>query len=346
MGSPHTRGETAITLIANVDDRGPPHGQGIILHQYPISPYTEKVRIVLGIKRIAWLACTPPVIAPKPDLVALTGGYRRIPVMQIGADIYCDSQLIIRTLDRIFPEPPLHTSGAQAMNFALGPWFDSLLTETAVPLVFRDVPSVDPAFARDRELVMERPFVDLPRWRAAAPHAAESLRAQLSWIDLQLSDGREWLAGENPGLIDAFAYPNLGFLRSMRADTSLIDRLPLVASWDKRVSALSPSAAGTLDSADAVRIARDAAPAIERKVEGDEPNGLCTGDNVEVRAGDYGREPVVGELVSASASEIAVLRHDPRAGTVIVHFPRYGFQVKRLTADQADVSSDEARSHS
>jgi glutathione S-transferase len=325
-----------MTLTTNVDDRGVAHGPDIILHQYPISPYTEKVRIVLGIKRIAWLACTPPVIAPKPDLVALTGGYRRIPVMQIGADIYCDSQLIIRTLDRMFPEPPLHASGAQAMNFALARWFESMLTETAVPLVFRDVAAVDPEFARDREMVMERPFVDLPRWRAEAPHAAESLRAQLGWIDVQLSDGRDWLAGDSPGLIDVFAYPNLGFLRSMRADITLIDGLPRVAAWERRVSALSRSAAGTLDAAEAVRVARDAAPAIKRQIDGDEPNGLCAGDLVEVRASDYGREPVVGELVAASAWEIAVLRHDPRAGAVVVHFPRYGFQVKRLAAGPAD----------
>lgn len=316
-----------------MNDPAPAHVTDIILHQYPISPYAEKVRIVLGIKRIAWLACTPPVIAPKPDLVALTGGYRRIPIMQIGANIYCDSQLIIRTLDRMFPDSPLYASGAQAMIFALGPWFDSLLTETAVPLVFRDVPAVDPAFARDREIVMGRPFVDLPRWREAAPHAAESLRAQLSWIDLQLGDGREWLAGDQPGLIDAYAYPNLGFLRSMRADTTLIDHLPRVAAWEKRVSALSQHAAGTLDSAEAICIARDAAPAINRRVVGEEPNGLCAGDQVEVRACDYGREPVVGELVAASALEIAVLRHDPRAGEVVVHFPRYGFQIKRLATD-------------
>jgi glutathione S-transferase len=320
-------------MMTNVNDPAPAQAPDIILHQYPVSPYTEKVRIVLGIKRIAWRACTPPVIAPKPDLVALTGGYRRIPVMQVGANVYCDSQLIIRTLDRMFPEPPLYASGAEAMNFALAPWFDSLLTETAVPLVFRDVPSVDPAFAKDREIVMERPFVDLPRWRAVAPHAAESLRAQLSWIDLQLADGREWLAGDTPGLIDAFAYPNLGFLRSMRADTTLIDRLPRVAAWEKRISNLSQGAVGAVDAAEAVRIARDAVPAIDHRVDGGEPNGLCAGDRVEIRASDYGREPVVGELVAASAGEIAILRHDPRAGEVIVHFPRYGFQIRRLTTD-------------
>jgi glutathione S-transferase len=312
-----------------VIDAAPVHASDIILHQYPVSMYTERVRIVLGIKRIAWRACTPPVIAPKPDLVALTGGYRRIPIMQIGANIYCDSQLIIRTLDRMFPDTPLHTGGAAAMMFALGPWFDSQLTEAVVPLVFRDVPAVDPAFARDREIVMGRPWVDLPRWRAAAPHAAESLRAQLNWYDLQLGDGRAWLAGNEPGLIDAYAYPNLGFLRS-RVDATLIDRFPRVAAWERRVSALIQPPVGTLDSADAIRVARDAKPVIDRGVVGDEPNGLSVGDSVEVSASDYGREPVVGELVAASAGEIAVLRHDPRAGEVVVHFPRFGFQVRRL----------------
>ena len=29
---------------------------------------------------------------PKPNLTALTGGYRKTPVLQIGADIYCNSQ--------------------------------------------------------------------------------------------------------------------------------------------------------------------------------------------------------------------------------------------------------------
>src|ERR1700710_1492106 len=144
----------------------------IILHQYELSPYSEKVRIVLAIKRLAYQCCTPPVVAPKPLLTALTGGYRRIPVLQIGADIYCDSEMILRTLARLFPDPPLHCAGGNAMDFALAPWFERLLVETMVPLAFRNVPEVDPAFVRDRELVMERKFVDLPAWRAVAPHAA------------------------------------------------------------------------------------------------------------------------------------------------------------------------------
>ena len=79
----------------------------ILFHQYDSSPFSEKVRVCFGIKQLAWGAVDQPVIMPKPELVALTGGYRRIPVMQIGADIYCDSQLIVRELERRYPEHSL-----------------------------------------------------------------------------------------------------------------------------------------------------------------------------------------------------------------------------------------------
>src|ERR1700720_4727412 len=62
----------------------------IILHHYETSPYAEKVRLGLGLKGLAWASVEIPVIMPKPDLTALTGGYRKPPVLQIGADLYCD----------------------------------------------------------------------------------------------------------------------------------------------------------------------------------------------------------------------------------------------------------------
>ena len=68
----------------------------IILHNYPNSPFSEKVRVAFGIKGLSWRSVIQPVIMPKPDLIPLTGGYRKIPVMQIGADIFCDSQIILR----------------------------------------------------------------------------------------------------------------------------------------------------------------------------------------------------------------------------------------------------------
>ena len=97
---------------------------GIILHQYDISPFSEKVRIILGIKNLAWSSVIQPVIMPKPDLLPLTGGYRKIPVMQIGADIYCDSAIIIRELERRFPEPSIYTGADRGISHAIEFWAD------------------------------------------------------------------------------------------------------------------------------------------------------------------------------------------------------------------------------
>ena len=54
----------------------------IILHHYDISPYAQKVRLGLGLKGLAWVSVELPVIMPKPNLTALTGGYRKTPVLQ------------------------------------------------------------------------------------------------------------------------------------------------------------------------------------------------------------------------------------------------------------------------
>ncbi len=44
------------------------------------------VRVAFGIKGLAWKSVIIPRILPKPDLMPLTGGYRKTPVLQIGAD--------------------------------------------------------------------------------------------------------------------------------------------------------------------------------------------------------------------------------------------------------------------
>ena len=124
----------------------------ILLHQYASSPFAEKIRVCLGIKGLAWGAVDQPVIMPKPELVALTGGYRRIPVMQIGADIYCDSQLIVRELERRFPELTLFPAGDSGLIQATALWTDRVVFQTAVAIIFGGLgDKVPEAFIKDRE---------------------------------------------------------------------------------------------------------------------------------------------------------------------------------------------------
>src|ERR1700738_4802314 len=93
----------------------------LILHHYPLSPFAEKIRLIFGFKGLRWSSVIIPNVMPKPDLTALTGGYRKTPVMQIGADIYCDSQLIMRELERRHPTPRFYPAGRGAAD-ALAWW--------------------------------------------------------------------------------------------------------------------------------------------------------------------------------------------------------------------------------
>ena len=115
----------------------------IILHHYDTSPYSEKVRTGLGLKGLAWASVELPVIMPKPNLTALTGGYRKTPVLQIGADIYCDSQLIMRELERRYPTPSFYPAGHGAAD-ALAWWAEKTTFSPAVSILFAKKPDALP----------------------------------------------------------------------------------------------------------------------------------------------------------------------------------------------------------
>ena len=109
----------------------------LILHHYPTSPFAEKARLMLGFKQLSWRSVMIPPVMPKPDLTALTGGYRRTPVLQVGADIYCDTALIARRLEAEKATPALFPEGQEFAAATLAKWADSVLFLNAVSLVFQ-----------------------------------------------------------------------------------------------------------------------------------------------------------------------------------------------------------------
>jgi glutathione S-transferase len=99
----------------------------LILHHYPSSPFSEKIRLILGYKQLAWKSVIIPQIMPKPDVVALTGGYRKTPFLQIGADIYCDSALICDVLEHRQPTPTLYPKDQKGLARIVAQWADEKL---------------------------------------------------------------------------------------------------------------------------------------------------------------------------------------------------------------------------
>ena len=298
----------------------------ILLHQYASSPFAEKIRVCLGIKGLAWGAVDEPVIMPKPELVALTGGYRRIPVMQIGADIYCDSQLIVRELERRFPEPTLFPAGHSGLIQATALWTDRVVFQSAVAIIFGGLgDKVPEAFIKDREALRGGPF-DPAAMSAAIPHMTRQLRAHVALLSEQLADGRAFLTGESAGLADANAYYNLWFVRSAYAPAaSAFDDLPHVGAWLERVRAIGHGERTEVSREAALEIARSSEPLAGTVATQD---AKLAGMQVAIAADDYGRDAVEGKFVASSEHHFSVSREDPVAGQVVVHFPRIGFSIQ------------------
>jgi glutathione S-transferase len=307
----------------------------IILHHFDRSPFSEKIRMVFGHKQLSWRSVRIPQIMPKPDLMPLTGGYRRTPVMQIGADVFCDTQIIIREIERRFPSPTLFPSGAAGVAWALGSWTDRAFFQNTVNLVFGTLgPKVPQEFIEDRSQLRGGRF-DLDKMRAAIPQMRDQMRAHLGWIEAQLSDGRKWLLGDF-SLADVSAYMNIWYARSnlvAEEDQAIagVDRifagLRHVAAWESRMRAIGHGAREEMSADEALAIAAKASPETPAENDTDDPNRRKVGDTVRVVPDDYGKIEVAGEIVSLSAQHIAIRRVDERVGEIAVHFPRAGFHV-------------------
>jgi glutathione S-transferase len=297
-----------------------------ILHHYWESPYAEKIRRILGFKGLAWRSVVIPMIMPKPDLTALTGGYRKTPVLQIGADIYCDTDLIVRVLERLRPEPTLFPEGSEGLGYMLGPWQQELFM-LAVRTVGTSAPVFPDGFIEDRAGMVEGGY-SLDKIVAEIPAQRDQLRAKLALLERRLAAAGPFVLGRSPSLADfAFFHPIFA-LKVIPQTTALLAPHPATRAWLERIEAFGHGTLTEMASAEAVDIARRATPATEERTDAGDPNGRKPGDRVTVVHESFGNDPVTGELVASSLDEIAIRRRDERAGDVVVHFPREHYHVR------------------
>jgi glutathione S-transferase len=300
----------------------------IILHHYWQSPYAEKIRRILGFKGLAWKSVIIPMVMPKPDLIALTGGYRKTPVMQIGADVYCDTDLIPRVLERIRPEPTLYPDHTRALSHILPGWGQELFL-LAIYVIGGSAAVFPREFLEDRAKMVEG-GIDPARLLRELPARRDQLRAKLELLEEHLSDGREFVLGEGASLADFSLFHPVFALRSMPATAPILERFERITAWVARMDRFGHGQRTDIESKEALEIARGSKAASAPRVDPNDPNARRPGERVEVVHESFGRDPVVGELVYSDAKEIAVRRRDERAGEVVVHFPRQYYLALRV----------------
>ncbi len=308
----------------------------MILHHYPASPFAEKIRAILGFKNLDWQGVTIPSVMPKPDLMPLTGGYRKTPVLQIGADVYCDTALICDVLEHLAPTPSLYNQAPKGLVRSLAQWADSLLFPVAMAYNFQPAgaahvmasftPETVQVFAADRQAM---------RGGGARMHFADAMamyKSHLRRISSML-EGQSFLLGNTPCLADFSVYHSLWFTREqVPMLAGILEATPLVSAWADRMAAWGHGQTTTISAEQALQAAKGATPlAVESEFFQDD-HGIALGSRVTVAAESFGTEPTAGELVAATRTRYTLRRLDDRVGTVHVHFPRLGFVMKKAEA--------------
>jgi glutathione S-transferase len=306
----------------------------IIFHHYPLSPFAEKIRTVMGFKQLAWKSVIVPAIAPKPDVVALTGGYRKTPILQIGRDVYCDTALICDVLEHLQPTPTLYPARDKGLARIVAQWADSTLFWSAMAYNFQPEGAAA-VFAAAPEGTAQAFGADRAAMRAGAPRQApgDAAAAYQSYLR-RLADMLEdqfFLLGNAPCVADFAAYHPLWFTRTqVPVLASILNATPAVLAWMDRIAAFGHGSIQKFSSGDAIArcaAANDGFPLHDSRFQ--DEHGIALGSQVTIAAESFGTETSQGELIGASRTRYTIRRQDPRAGSVLVHFPRIGYALKK-----------------
>jgi len=297
----------------------------IILHQYVNSPFSEKIRKIFAHKKLKWRSVDQPVIMPKPKLVPLTGGYRRIPVLQIGTDVWCDTGIIVRKIDEMCPAPTIYPGGLTAAADTMNQWADRRLFWSTLPVVFEKLAAVLPKdFIEDRSKMM--PGTNFGEIARTVPDSRNQLRAFLEILDRQLAS-RPFLLGDSFSLADAACFHPVWFLRAEPTAFGLAQKFLHLMRWFDRIDAMGYGDVRPMDPDEALRVAKVSTPATSENIDPSDPNRLKAGTRVSVTPDDYGFDPVTGSLVVSTIHEVAIERDVPELGKIVNHFPKIGFRI-------------------
>src|SRR6201995_3602263 len=212
----------------------------IILHHYQLSPYSEKIRLALGLTGQSWRSVEIPVWTPRPKLTPMSGGYRRTPILQIGAEFYCDTLLILKIIEALGGSRPLYPRGQEGLAKAFGWWIEKGSFMNAVCLTIGNMGGKIPQELIDERRPLFRVNLDPQTLLARRATYLQRVNAHLAWLAETLSDGRKFILGETPSAADLSAYHPIWFSRQNGGAeiAELIGYPAIVDPWYAPVAAL------------------------------------------------------------------------------------------------------------
>ncbi|MBB6522180.1 glutathione S-transferase family protein [Pseudoteredinibacter isoporae] len=304
----------------------------LILHNKMISPFSEKVRLMLGYSCLKWQSVQAPVVPPRPSLDPILQGYRRIPVAQIGADYFCDTRLIAEEIAQLSACPELSPLQLNQEQLTLSERIDSehflhcVNTLSAWPVirkVFREVPIRDIwAYLKDKKHLRDHASPEAIKLISSRAESLQNWTEHLEHLE-QIIKG-PFILGEQPSYLDFCAYHMIWFRESIHANEAWSGR-PQLKHWFQHMHAIGHGDCSELSAEQAIHAARDQA----REVSEHYVHSDLIGQSVSIFSKDILLGPTTGVLVGEDKERWIIAKHTDLVGTIHIHFSKFSCNLTR-----------------
>jgi glutathione S-transferase len=223
----------------------------LVLHQFDISPFCDKVRRVLRYKKVPFETREVTLFDVTSGALRRRNGTGKLPTLEHDGRLIADSSDIARYLEERFPERPLVPRDARlaAECHLLEDWADESLYFYEVYLRFlvpenarRWIPAL--LHADGAPLRTIAPLV-VPRalrqtldqqglGRKTLAQVLADVERHVGALDAKL-DGRAWLVGDSITLADIAVFAQLFCVQGAVEGARVLDAHPAVVAWMKRV---------------------------------------------------------------------------------------------------------------
>ena len=302
----------------------------LILHHYWPSPFAHKIRLALGLSGISWKSVEIPRVPPKPLLIPLTAGYRRTPVLQNGADIYCDTQNIVRALTEIKDDHRLLPAGIYGKILAFTDWADGAVFNLAARVVLTSaLDTAPPEFIEDRGGLYFGPNWTPEVLKSQLPGVILQLAAYLNSIDQGLNNQSGFLSNDLSYADVTIAY--LAWFIRGRWDQGpeFLRQFVNIERIEREVHEAVREVYEDLTAEDALEIAANSESRSSSGVTQQCSVILKQGMQVAIKPqAETSDPPVIGRLRYLDRVRVSVDHHAPEVGDVVVHLPVAGYQIQ------------------
>lgn len=303
----------------------------IVLHHTPGSPYSEKARTMLGYTELPWLSVSAGLM-PRPVQEELVGGYaRRIPLLQIGADVFVDASLIAQEIAHLSGNPDLDwlQQKPEIQKFIYSQeqeMFDPMIySMSKMQMLWGLLHSLSPwetvAFTRDR--VGSLSEFDMPERDPAIEQLA--LNKKKEEFTKALGTSPFLFGSEKPTIAD-FSSFHLVWYRHERLDQPMYnDEEVTQLAWLKRMQSIGHGKYTEIEPTLTWEIAKKYSP---RKIPEAMKQGEKIGQLIQLKPNDslgFATPAIEGVLIGEDEHQYILQRDTKNAGTVHVHFPKVAY---------------------